>query len=68
MRKYYVNTKAQANGDHEVHRADCIFLPTLSNRRYLGEFNSCREAVAEAKKIYASADGCKICSYACHTK
>jgi len=38
MKKYYVNTNAQSNGDHEVHDENCEFLPKPENRRYLGEF------------------------------
>ena len=26
MAKYYVNNKAQSNGDHEVHKAGCPYL------------------------------------------
>jgi hypothetical protein len=67
MKKYYVNKKAQSNGDHEVHHEDCIFLPSLENRKYLGLFFSCDGAVKEAKKEYSKADGCYYCSKSCHT-
>lgn len=67
MKKYYVNKSAQANGDHEVHVDGCIYMPTADNRLYLGEFSSCWEAVREAKKKYAQSNGCRTCSYACHT-
>lgn len=66
MKKYYVNKKAQSNGDHEVHDADCKYLPVPDNRKYLGEFYSCKGAVTEAKKTYATADGCETCSNECH--
>ncbi len=64
-KKYYVNTRAQANGDHEVHEEGCRHFPGSS--KYLGEFYSCKGAVTEAKKTYATADGCKTCSPDCHT-
>jgi len=67
MTRYYVNKNAQTNGDHEVHRDDCSFLPSLDNRSYLGDFTSCQPAVTEAKRIYAAADGCATCSPSCHT-
>ncbi len=67
MTLYYVNKNAQANGDHEVHKSDCSFMPSSENRVYLGDFSSCRPAVAAAKKIYPTADGCYYCSPACHT-
>jgi len=28
---YYVNTNAQANGDHEVHKEGCTKMPLISN-------------------------------------
>ncbi len=67
MARYYVNQNAQPNGDHEVHREGCDYMPFEHNRTYLGNFESCAPAVREAKKIYATSDGCKICSSACHT-
>lgn len=65
--RYYVNKNAQYNGDHEVHEQTCSFLPGESNRIYLGEFSSCRPAVAEARKHYRQVNGCFYCSRACHT-
>jgi hypothetical protein len=65
MYDYYVNNNAQSNGDHEVHREDCKYLP--SNKKYLGKFFSCTGAVAEAKKTHSRANGCATCSNACHT-
>jgi hypothetical protein len=50
MSRYYVNKKAQANGDHEVHVSTCSFLPEAEHRQYLDEFSNCHSAVAEAKK------------------
>lgn len=66
MARYYVNTRAQINGDHEVHKAGCSFMPEASNRIYLGDFATCASAVREAKKTYSQADGCFYCSYECH--
>lgn len=67
MKKYYVNQNEQLNGDHEVHTEDCDYLPLPSNRKYLGEFSSCKPAVDEAKKTYSKSNGCKTCCNACHT-
>lgn len=66
MKKYYVNKRAQNSGDHEVHHVDCRYLPSIENRKYLGEFWSCQGAVTEAKKTYSTADGCQTCSPACN--
>jgi hypothetical protein len=67
MARYYVNTNAQANGDHEVHETGCSFMPEEDNRLYLGNFDSCFGAVREAKTYYSQANGCFYCSKPCHT-
>ena len=67
MLNYYVNKNAQPNGDHEVHREGCAWLPNIENRIHLGQFFSCQSAVLEAGKHYVQTDGCAHCSSACHT-
>ena len=67
MARYYVNTNAQSNGDHEVHKEGCYWLGLVSNPQYLGYFPSCHGAVREAKKYYPTANGCYHCSNDCHT-
>jgi len=62
---YYVNNKAQTNGDYVVHTEKCIFRP--SDKKYLGEFSNCVGAVEEAKKTYYKSNGCRSCSNSCHT-
>ena len=66
MKKYYVNNNAQSNGDHEVHREDCVYLP--QNKTYLGAFSNCKPAVEEAKRYHKQVNGCKTCSNECHTQ
>jgi hypothetical protein len=66
--KYYANKNAQSNGDHEVHDQTCYKLPLESNRKYLGDFSNCKDAVKKAKETDSSADGCKICSPTCHNR
>lgn len=68
MASYYVNQNAQNNGDHEVHKGSCPRLPSPLNRKYLGEFTNCTDAVREARSHYSQVDGCAICSPACHTR
>lgn len=67
MARYYVNKNAQSNGDHEVHKQGCSFMPDESNREYLGDFPSCHGAVAKAKQHYPKSNGCFYCSRECHT-
>lgn len=51
--RFYVNTNAQPNGDHEVHRSTCAWLPDVENRIYLGDFATSQAAVREARKYYS---------------
>ena len=67
MAKYYVNKNAQSNGDHEVHVSGCNYMPDEANRKYLGDFTNCHDAVREAKKTYSKSDGCYYCCEPCHT-
>jgi len=67
MAVYYVNKQAQANGDREVHRYECTYLPSESNRLYFGTFTNCFDTVQEAKKFYHKSNGCYYCSPECHT-
>ncbi len=67
MANYYVNDNQQTNGDHEVHKQGCSFMPEYKNRTHLGDFTSCFPAVREAEKYYSQVNGCFYCSRACHT-
>ena len=68
MALYYVNTNAQNNGDHEVHKSGCSWLPAKENRIDLGDFTYCSSAVQKAKEHYDQVNGCYYCSNACHTQ
>ena len=68
MKLYYVTTNKQTDGNHEVHTSDCEHLPNFVNRKYLGYFASCKEAVSEAKDSYPQSNGCNTCSNECHKK
>jgi len=65
MTDYYVNRNAQRNGDHEVHKDGCQYMP--ANNFYLGNYSNCRDAVKEAKKTYSQSNGCYTCCRECHT-
>lgn len=67
MAKYYVNKNAQDNGDHEVHKIGCSWLPEIHNRIYLGDFDNCRSAVRKSKDYFSQVNGCYYCSNECHT-
>lgn len=64
---YCVNRNAQDDGDHEVHRGGCRYLPLPENRIDLGPCADCHAAVRAARKHYPRADGCYHCSRSCDT-
>lgn len=68
MKHYYINnTTKNPNGNNEVHTEDCRYLPSLTNRTYLGYFTDGIAAVAAAKaKGYSKADGCIHCCPEAH--
>ncbi|MBQ4034211.1 MAG: hypothetical protein II623_01985 [Paludibacteraceae bacterium] len=61
MRPYFVGTKAQKNGDHEVHAGSCEHKPKMNNSLFLGYFLCEEDAVEAAKKIYPQSNGCSFC-------
>ena len=66
MARYWVNDNAQSNGDHEVHKEGCTYLSKIIFKTYLGDFDSCKEALTKAKDKYPKADGCAFCIPSCH--
>ena len=62
MANYYVNKKAQKNGAHEVHIGTCSYLPDEELKIYLGTFETCEQAVGEAKKHFKKSNSCYFCS------
>ena len=66
--KYYVNkdTAGNPHHNHEVHTGECTWVPSESNRTYLGDYSNCKDAVAKAKTFYSNVDGCATCCPACH--
>ncbi len=66
MTVYYVNKKPQDNGDHEVHKTNCPFLPNPKNRQFLGDFDNSHGAVQKATKSYEHSYGCYHCSNESH--
>ncbi|WP_298547162.1 hypothetical protein [uncultured Aquimarina sp.] len=67
MPRYYVNNTAQANGDHEVHKEGCRWIPFIKSKKDLGIHTTCYSAVREAKKTHPQSNGCIHCSKDCHT-
>lgn len=66
MANYYVNRTAQANGDHEVHKQGCTWLPNSQNRIDLGYQASDAAALRAARRYFTRVDGCRFCCPSIH--
>lgn len=65
---YYVNRNKDNQGNNEVHRDSCGFLPHYENREYIGWCQNSYEAVLIAKQKYPKADGCWHCCPESHNQ
>jgi len=68
MSMYYLCRSELANGDHELHAEGCTYLVDPGDCIELGEFDSCRAAMREAKQCFEQCNGCVSCCHACHTQ
>jgi hypothetical protein len=64
MAQYYVNQHAQPNGDHEVHKSGCSWMPR--DKIALGDHATCNTAIATERHYFSQVDGCAYCSPNCH--
>jgi len=65
--KYYVNICPWNGREPEVHKEGCVYLKRADPRYtpMIGEYPNCFEAVAAAKMVIFSADGCAFCCPEC---
>lgn len=68
MDHYYFNSNADDKGRHEVHKENCSYLPSVSNREYIGYESSCHDAINKAQSKYPNKifDGCFWCCRECN--
>lgn len=68
MKNYYFTNSVDEKGLNEVHTEDCIFVPSVMNRTWIGVFDSCKAAIDSAKIQYPQKkfDGCFYCCNSCH--
>ena len=66
--EFYVNKNPQSNGEHEIHKQGCSHMPLPENRVYLGKFFNSEAAIAKAREIYPSINGCYYCTPEKNTK
>lgn len=66
MAEFYIETNAQANGDHIVHKANCSLLPAKDAIRYLGSIASSASALKKAAESFKHVNGCPQCASTSH--
>lgn len=57
MNTYYI----KKYGVHQLHRADCVWLPIRKGMVKLGNFKSSKEALQAAEASYNDVDPCPSC-------
>jgi len=65
MNIYYVDKNPTEKGDHMVHALGCLHMPEERDKRYLGSFPNCFDALREAEKYYFKTNGCVFCMKEC---
>ncbi|MFM2292015.1 MAG: hypothetical protein RIS29_1828 [Bacteroidota bacterium] len=68
MDYYYLSKQARDNGDHEIHKQGCRYMPLERYVQALGQFTHSVEALKEAKELFPQANGCFYCCFHCHTE
>ena len=63
---YFLDENSQANGDHEVHRAGCPYLPSENSIKALGEHYSFQSAISQAQAYYTQVEACSYCRFDYH--
>ncbi len=64
MAEFYIETNAQPNGDHIVHKASCSLLPAKDAIHYLGSIASATSAIKRAAESFKQVNGCPQCATA----
>ena len=54
--------------NNEVHNEHCQYYNKLVSYESLSNHSNCQSAVSTAKLMGYDADGCIVCSSACHTE
>jgi hypothetical protein len=62
MKFFYLSTEPNNAGKFEIHERDCVMIPSVYHRDYLGPFNSGKEAFSKAKGIQTESTLCPQCS------
>ena len=62
VKRYYANKHARQNGDHAIHREDCMHLPPPDQRLDLGQHYAPETAVSKARLHNPKAGACVHCS------
>ena len=55
-----------AYGDYAMHRTDCTYIPETVHCNGLGMFETCADALTEARKHFIKVNACRYCTPECH--
>lgn len=67
MKFFYLSSKPNDFGLHEIHDRDCEHIPDSYDRDYLGPYNSGEEALRKALTFKNEVGLCKNCCSCSHS-
>ncbi len=59
--KYYVSNASEYEAVHTVHREDCYYMPADKDIKYIGVFESTKQATGYIQRSYQNVVGCYFC-------
>lgn len=62
MKFFYLSTQASDKGIYELHHRDCVRLPPVSHREYIGPYDNGKEALKKAINFNPNASLCPMCN------
>ena len=64
---YYYNLNFDKDGNHIIHTSECKYLPIIKNRKLIGIYNHCTEAIRAAgyTTYKSNFNGCHYCCSDC---
>lgn len=62
MKFFYLSTQVSNRGSYDLHHRDCVQLPPVSQREYIGPFDNGKEALKKAINFNPNASLCPICN------
>ncbi|RZS98185.1 hypothetical protein [Cecembia calidifontis] len=61
MKFFYISIESNPNGIYEIHDRNCLSLPPVEKREYIGHYQHAKEALKKAIHFNPNASLCPQC-------